>query len=144
MSILSIRIFCSTVMSLSKHQISAAPKRKCWDLNEKIAVLDYTNEHPKMDCRKLAEHFLVGKTAISNILKESKNLQRDYEIFKGSDKKRRHGKYHVINKILCQWYGKCTNANVYLDRPFFKKKLWRLQNDWRKKNYLILQFGMDG
>ena len=131
-------------MSLSKHQISAAPKRKCSGLNEKIAVLDYTNEHPKMDCRKLAEHFLVEKTAISNLFKESKNLQRDYEIFKGSDKKRRHGKYHVINKILYKWYGKCTNANVYLDRPFFKKKLWRLQNDWRKKNYLILQFRMDG
>ena len=53
-------------MSLSKHELSAALKRKYLDLNEKIAVLDYANEHPKMGCRKLTEHVSVGKTIISN------------------------------------------------------------------------------
>ena len=43
-------------MSLSKHQLSAALKRKYFDLNEKITILDYTNEHPKMGCPNLAEH----------------------------------------------------------------------------------------
>ena len=43
-------------MSLSKHQLSAALKRKCFDLNEKITILYYTNEHPKMGCPNLAEH----------------------------------------------------------------------------------------
>ena len=62
-------------MSLLKHQLSAALKRKCFDLNEKIAILDYANEHPKMGCRKLGEHFSVGKIAISNILKDSKNIR---------------------------------------------------------------------
>ena len=44
-------------MSLSKHRLSAVLRRKCLDLNKKIAILDYANEHPKIDCRKLAEHF---------------------------------------------------------------------------------------
>ena len=63
-----------TVTSLSKHQLSATLKRDCLDLNEKFAILDYANEHPKRDCQKLAEHFSVGKTAISNILNDRKNL----------------------------------------------------------------------
>ena len=61
-------------MSLSKHQLSAALKGKCLDLNEKIVIFYYLNEHPKMGCRKLAEHSSVGKTALSDILKDSKNL----------------------------------------------------------------------
>ena len=49
-------------MSLSKHQFFAALKRKCFDQNEKVAILDYANDHPKMDFRKLAENFSAGKT----------------------------------------------------------------------------------
>ena len=71
-------------MSLSKHQLSAALKRKYLDLNEKIAILDYANEHLKMGCQKLVEHFSVGKKAISNILKDIKNLRMGYEFFKGN------------------------------------------------------------
>ena len=66
-------------MSLSKDQLSVALKRKYLDLHEKIAILEYANER-KMGCRKLAEHFSVYKTAISIILKDSKNLPRDYKI----------------------------------------------------------------
>ena len=131
-------------MSLSKHQLSAALKRKCLSLDEKIVILDYANEHPQMGCWKIAEHFSVGKTAISNILKDGKNLRKDIEFFKGNYKKRRHGKYHVINEILYNWYVKCTSANVYPDGPFFKKKLWRSKEDWTKKNLLVLQLRMDG
>ena len=88
-------------MLLSRRQLSAALKRKCLDLNEKVAILDYTNEYSKMGCRKLAEHFsVVFSTFISNNLKDSKNLRRDYEYFKGRFKKRRHEKCHGINEFL--------------------------------------------
>ena len=87
-------------MPFSKHQLSGALKRKCLSLDEKIVILDYASEHPKMGCLKIAEHFSVGKTAVSNILKDGKNLRKDFEFFKGNYKKRRHGKYHIINEIL--------------------------------------------
>ena len=61
-------------MSLSKHQLSAARKRKCLSLDVKIVIPDDANEHPKMGCRKIADHFSVGKTAASNTLKDGKNL----------------------------------------------------------------------
>ena len=54
----------------------------------------------QIDFQKLAEHFSVGETVILNILKDSKNLRRDYEFVKGSYKIRRHGKNHIVNEIL--------------------------------------------
>ena len=109
-------------MSLSKHQLSAALKRKCMSLNEKIVILDYANEHPKMGCQKIVEHFSIGKTAVLNILNDGKNLRKDFKFFNGNYKKRCHGKYHVINEILYSWYGKCTSVNVYPDGPLLQEE----------------------
>ena len=102
------------------------------DLNEKIEQ-KIANEHPKTRCRKLAEHFSVRKTGISNILKENKDLQRDYEFFKGSYKKHRHGKYHVINEILYKWYGKCTRANVHLGGPLLQEETMEIAKRLEKR-----------
>ena len=71
-------------------------KRECLNVDEKIEILDYVAEHPALGCRKLAEHFSIGKTAIANILKKGKTLRKDLEFFKGTCKKRRHGKYHIF------------------------------------------------
>ena len=65
-----------------------------------------------MGCQKLAEHFSIGKTAISSIFKDSKNLWRYSEFFKGSYKNCIHGKYDLVNKIVYKWYEKWTIVNV--------------------------------
>jgi len=87
-------------------------KRKNLTLDEKIKVLDYKLAHPKTSVRDLATHFSIGKTAAGNILKNSKQLRRDYDTFKGSYKKRRTGKYHKINQIVYQWYSKCCELGI--------------------------------
>ena len=122
-------------MSLSKHQLSAAIKRKCLSLDEKIAILDYANEHPRMGCRKVAEHFSAGKTAVSKILKDDKNLRKDFWFFKGNYKKRHHGKYHVINEILCNRYGKYTSANVYPDEPLLQEEAMEIKRRLDKEEF---------
>ena len=122
-------------MSLSKHQLSAARKRKCLSLDEKIATLDYANEHPKMGCWKIAEHFSVGKTAVSNILKDGKNLRKDFKFFKGNYKKRRHGKHHAINEILYNWYGKCTSANLYPDGSLLQEEAMEIKRRLNKEEF---------
>ena len=122
-------------MSLSKHQLSAALKRKCLSLDEKIVILDYANEHPKMGCRKIAEHFSVGKTAVSNILKGGKNLRKDFEFFKGNYKKRRHGKYHVTNEILCNCYGRYKSGNAYPDGPLLQEEAMEIKRRLSKEEF---------
>ena len=71
-------------------------KRKYINLEEKIEIFDYTAKHPELGCRKLDEHFFVENTAITNILKQGKTLRKDFGLFKGTKKKRRHGKYHIL------------------------------------------------
>ena len=118
-------------MSLPHQQL----KRKCLSLDEKIVILDYANEHPKMGCWKIAEHFSVGKTAVSYILKDRKNLQKDFKFFKGNYKKHPHGKYHVINESLYNWYGKCASANIYPDGPLLQEEAMEIKRRLDKEEF---------
>ena len=86
-------------------------------------------EHPNMG-------FSVGEVVISNILKDSKNLQRDCKFFKESYKKHRHEKYRVINEILYKWYGKCTSANVCPDGPFLQKEAMEITKRLEKEDLI--------
>ena len=76
-------------------------KRKYLHLDKKKnIILDYTAYHPKLGCRKFAEYFSIGKTALANILKEGKNWRKYFELFKGTYKKHHHGKHNILNGIL--------------------------------------------
>ena len=57
-------LFRKHTSTLSKHHLPAGLSRKCLDLNEKIAIMDHANKHPKMGCRKLAEHFSAEKQPV--------------------------------------------------------------------------------
>ena len=100
-----------------------------------------------MGCRKIAEHFSVGKTAVSNILEGGKNLRKGFKFFKGNYKKRRHGKHHVINYILHNWYGKCMRANVYHDGSLLQEEPMQIKRRMDKEEFAgftVLQLRIDG
>ena len=88
-----------------------------------------------MGCRKIAEYFSVGKTAVSNILKDGKDLQMDIKFFKGNYKKRCHGKYHVINETLYNWYRKCTSVNVYPDGLLLQEEAMEIKRRVDKEKF---------
>ena len=46
-----------------------------------------------------------------------------------------HGKYHVINKILYKWYGKCTNANVCPESLLYQEEATQIVR-WLEKEEL--------
>ena len=75
-----------------------------------------------MGCRVIAEHFSIGKTCVSNILRNANTLKREYEFFKGNCEKLRHRQFHLINEILVVWFKKCAIANVLLNVPMLKKQ----------------------
>ena len=81
-------------MLCAKLQLSACMKRKNLSLDEKMKANDYANKNPKMGCRVIAEHSSIGKTCVSNMLRNAKTLQREYEFFKRNCKKVRHVQYH--------------------------------------------------
>lgn len=53
----------------------ASCKRKWLTLREKIEILDFCMEHPKVGVRSVAIKFNVGRTQISNIVKEEEVLR---------------------------------------------------------------------
>ena len=69
-------------MACSKQKLSAAMKRTCLNLNDKIKVLDYKVAHPKIGVRDLGREFGVGKTAAADILKNATQLRADFEFFR--------------------------------------------------------------
>ena len=129
---MSFRNHTSTVMWFSKHQLSAALKRKCLDLNEKITILDYANEHRKMGCRKLAEHFSIRKKAISNILKESKNFRIAHEFVEGNYQKVSCNQWNLVQMV--RKMHKCKR--VSWQAPCFKGKEAMEIGKWLEKEEL--------
>ena len=61
-------------MALFKQQLCAGMKRTCLSLEEKIKILNYSNENLKKSCREIAAHFQIDKTTTSSILKDGKKL----------------------------------------------------------------------
>ena len=100
-------------MALSKQQLCAGMKRTRLSLEEKIKILNYSNENPKKSYREIAAQFQIGKTTTSSILKDGKKLRKEFEFFKCNCKMKRAGHFGLINETLYKWYGKCCAAGIY-------------------------------
>ena len=66
-------------MALSKQQLVAGIKRTRLNLEEKIKILNYSNENRKKSCREIAAYFQIIKTAAALILKDGKKLRKDLD-----------------------------------------------------------------
>ena len=53
--------------------------------------------------KKISENFIVGKIATKTILKEEKNLRKEFEFFAGDRKKCKYGQNPLINVITFAW-----------------------------------------
>ena len=53
--------------------------------------------------------------------------------FKGSYKKRRHGKSHLINEILYTWYGKCASATICVDGSLLREDAMEIKEKVNKE-----------
>ena len=65
-------------MSLSKHRLAGKLSKKTLSFNEKVKFLDFAKGNPNFGCRKLAEIFKIGITAVANILKEEKSNRNQH------------------------------------------------------------------
>ena len=88
-------------------------KRTRLTLEEKIKILNYSNENSKKCCREIAAQFQIGKTAASLVLKVGNKLRKEFELFKGNCKTKDAGQFSLINETLYKWYRKCCAAGIY-------------------------------
>ena len=67
-------------MALSKQQVTGRLTKKTFSLDKKVKFLEFAKRNPTVGCRKLAELFKIGKTAVGNIKKEEKNICSQHEL----------------------------------------------------------------
>ena len=127
-------------MALYKQQLCARMKRPRLSLEEKIKILNYSNENLKRSYREIAAQFQTGKTAAPSIFQDGKKLRKEFKFFKDNCKTKRAGQFSLINETRYKWYGKFCAAGIYpfgsmLQEEALKKKERKMKNRvWYSRN----------
>ena len=101
-----------------------------------MKFIEYASKNPKLGCRVIATYFSIGKSSISNILKKTKALEKEYEFSKASCKKVTHGQYHLINENFINWYKKCTSVSSFPGGPMIKEQVMLIKERLNKDDLL--------
>ena len=98
-------------------------KKKTLTLEEKMRVLDYAQDHPKLGCRKIADVFEVGETQVARALKDKQKIRAQYQAFASAGIKcSREAKYQEINEAVYKWYCLASDAMVPVNGPMIQKE----------------------
>ena len=109
-------------MALSKEQLVAGMKKSSLNLDEKINILNYSNGKPEKRCEEISTYFQIGKTTGTSIVKDGKELRKEFEFFKSKKCETKDtGQFSLINKRLCKWSGKCFATGLYPFGHYFLK-----------------------
>lgn len=98
-------------------------KRKRLTLKDKIDIIA-ESERIGLSARKLAEKFEVGRTQVTDIIKNKSELKRLYEEGGNLEKKRKFPKSEglVIDQVVFNWFCKARNKNITISGPLIKEK----------------------
>ena len=100
--------------------------------------MDFVKKKSKPGCRKLADIYMIGKTAGANILRNEKKIRRQNEMFCEKSKKRnRHGRYRKINEIFFQWYKRCCVCNIYSNNVVLNGEAMIIKENFRTATLMI-------
>ena len=103
------------------HSRVSRGKKITLSLTDKVKLLDFHKQKPKLGCHPLAELFKetynieIGKSQIAKIIRNESNIRREYENFEGDMKRKNIAKYGIINDVLYEWYIKSCQVGIYPD-----------------------------
>ena len=96
---------------------SMAAKRKHLTLESKVKIISYAEENPKVGIRAIAETYGIGKTQVSDILRNKVSIKAAYASNFSTHKKCRVSKYSDVNEALYSWYNLACSKNIYPTGP---------------------------
>lgn len=101
----------------------ASVKRKRLSIQDKINVIAASEEH-NLSVRKLAEKFSVGKTQVSDILKNKTEIKELFEKNGNLTQKRKFPKTDglALDDAVFNWFCKVRNKNIPISGPLLKEK----------------------
>ena len=125
-------------------------KKITLSLTNKVKLLDLHKLKPKIGCRQLGERFKeaynikIGKSQIVKFIKNESNIRGEYENFEGDMKRKKIAKYGIINDVLYEWYTKCCQAGIYLDRAMLQENALKIKTELNDSNLGTSKPLMDG
>ncbi|GBL85459.1 hypothetical protein AVEN_34637-1 [Araneus ventricosus] len=99
-------------------------KRKRLNLKEKIDVLEVT-EKEKLSVRSLAKRFHVGKTQISELLKDKEGIRKMWLLNSNENLKNlkfRNTETSEIDKVLVKWFRSARAKNIPVSGVLLQEK----------------------
>ena len=97
--------------------MATAKKRVHLTIDKKVEIIKYAADHPGTGVRALGEHFKVGKTQVSDILKNKDDIQKAFESNLAAHQKPRNSKFSSVNEALYEWFRMVCAKNIYPSGP---------------------------
>lgn len=91
--------------------MAAKGKRKHLTLEDKVKIISYAEDNPQVGVRAIAESHGIGKTQVSDILRNKASIQATYASNISTHKKSRVSKYSEVNEALYFWYNLACSKN---------------------------------
>ncbi|XP_060839515.1 tigger transposable element-derived protein 4 isoform X1 [Rhopalosiphum padi] len=121
-------------------------KRKRLTLAQKIEIIKFV-EAENVGVRAVAEKFSIGKTQVSDILKNKLYLSQTF-VEQGNDKSKRKfpkSDGEIIDTVIYQWYLHARVNNLPISGPVLKEKALELAsevglNDFKASNGWLQKF----
>ena len=94
-----------------------AAKRKHLTLKSKVKIISYAEENLKIGVRAIAETYGIGKTQVSDMLRNKVSIKAAYEWNISTHKKCCVSKYSDVNEALYSWYNLACSKHIYPTGP---------------------------
>ncbi|GBN21517.1 hypothetical protein AVEN_154369-1 [Araneus ventricosus] len=107
-------------------------KRNRLNLKEKIDVLKVI-EKEKLSVRRLAERFYVGKTQISELLKDKEGIRKIWVL--NSNENLKNLKFHKIetreiDEVLMKWIRSARAKNIHVNGVLLQERAREVGESW--------------
>ena len=96
-------------------------KRTDLSLNDKVKLIKSSDGKP---VRKIADEFGIGKSAVSNILRQKEAILNEFNEAENVDRKRSSGQsqYKDLNKVVLAWFTRVRSQNIPVSGPLLQEK----------------------
>ncbi|KAL1921206.1 uncharacterized protein VTP21DRAFT_10922 [Calcarisporiella thermophila] len=112
------------------------PQRRQISINEKLAILNYKNEHPNASLNDLKEVFKIGRSTIFGILKERSNISQASVKLPPSFLSRTRiydSRVSIVDETLYFWYKCQRGPTILISGDMLKNKARTFYNRLSEK-----------
>ncbi|RWR99523.1 tigger transposable element-derived protein 6-like protein, partial [Dinothrombium tinctorium] len=120
-------------------------KRNDLDLKQKVKLIKEKETKPDVTQEELSKKFKIGRSTVSEILKNKLNILKTYENFDAKRKRTKVNlKYSNLDEIMWEWFKKASSMGLTLSGSILQEKVQhfaqQLSIDFKDSNGWLEKF----